>query len=172
FKKLSVLIEDLNSVVVPIGHKESPPRIHRKTMRRVKLAGSRALLAPGHQKLSVLVVLHYSRVCVSTVSVRDEDVAVRSGNYIGRLIECILSVSRDAGFAECQENLAFVAELDDDMAFARGSRIIRAAGWDPVGYPDVAFFVDMNAVRKDKHAGAEASNELAGLVKFQDRGQV
>src|SRR5688572_2298696 len=37
-EKLSILIEDLNSIVISIGDEESPLRIHCKRVRRVELA--------------------------------------------------------------------------------------------------------------------------------------
>src|SRR5262245_5716509 len=137
-------------------------------MRRIELAGRRALLSPSLDELAVLIKLHYTRGGVAAMSISDEDIAVWSGNHIRRLIERILAVAGNTGFSKREKDLALVAELNHDMTLARGLWIICAAGRDAVGHPNVSFFVYVYAVRKNEHASAEAFDQVPVFVKLEN----
>src|SRR5207253_2297389 len=71
-----------------------------------------------------------------------------------------------------QQQLAVGIELVNCAAFVSLARILREfvrARGARVGYPDVAVAIDVNAVRPDEHAGAEALDLLAVLVEVVNR---
>src|SRR5262249_18441425 len=151
-----------------VGDEETSSRIHCETMRRIELTGPCSLLTPRLDELAVLIELHNSRVGISAVSVSNEDIAVRSGDHIRRLVECILAVTGDAGFSEREEDLALRTELDHDVALTRGFWIVSASRWDAICHPDISFFVYVYAVREDKHAAAKAFDQRSCFVKLED----
>src|SRR2546428_5139577 len=84
--EVTVVVEDLNSIVRPIGHIHHALGIDLKGMDRVELARRRSTLAPRLDELAHLVELRDSRVAVS---IGDEDVAGRVPRHIGRPIEVV-----------------------------------------------------------------------------------
>src|SRR5579871_161605 len=159
--EVSVLIEDLDTVVAAVAKEQPAARIHRQRVRAVHLAGGAALLAPGLDELAGLVKLDDAGVGVAAVTVGDEDIAVGRDQYSGGRIELIRPAPRNAGLAESQQHLAFRAELENLVTLA-----VLA---EPIRHPDVSFRVDREAMRKHEKAGAEAFDQLAGLVEFEDR---
>ena len=125
------------------------------------LARRGALLAPGLDELAVARKLHDARIGVAAMAVADEDVAVGRDEDRRRRVELVVAGAGDAGLAERQQELAVRAELEHLLALA--------AHADAVGQPDIAFAIDMQAVRKDGEAGAEALHQLARRVELQDR---
>src|SRR5882672_10219426 len=89
-EELAVLIEDLDARIRTVGDEEPSLRIHRQPMRRVELARSRALLAPGLDELAVLGEFDDARVGVAAMAVGDEDVAVRRDQHIRWRVEMLL----------------------------------------------------------------------------------
>ena len=89
----------------------------------------------------------------------DDDVA-RGGEVVGPAP----LLSRRA---ERHQHLPGRAELDDDVTAFVALR--DAVGRDRVGHPDVAVPVDVDAVRPDEHAAAEALHDLAVGAELHDR---
>src|SRR5688572_2722146 len=129
-EKRAVLIEDLNPVIRTIGNEEPAFRVHRQRVRRVELAARRSPRAPLLDELAGSVVLDDARVAVSAVAVGDEDVTVRRGDHIGRLIEVHRVCAGHARHAETQQHFAIGAELHDVMTagWRRRARASRAGG--------------------------------------------
>ena len=83
--EVAVLVEDLDAVVGAIAHEKPPLGIERQRMRAVELALARALVAPFLDEFTGLRKLHDAIViAVAGVTVRDEDIAVRSHHHVGR----------------------------------------------------------------------------------------
>src|SRR2546425_8992331 len=71
------------------------------------------------------------------------------------------------GRAERRQHLSVWAELDDDLSALvafRGSVL-----GDRIGDPDVAVAVDVEPVRPDEHAAAEALHHFAVGTELEDR---
>ena len=169
-EQLAVLAEDLNSVVAPVGHEQASLRIHLQGVGGAELAGPEPDLAPLFDERAVGGELQDAaggagrRIgALPAVAVRDEDVAVRRGDHVARLVELTGAAAGLAGDAQAQQLFALGAELDDLMAL--GARLVALR----VGHPDVAVGVDVDAVRQHEQAGAEAGHHLAGvLVELED----
>src|SRR5580693_108677 len=113
-------------------------------------------------ELSVFGELHHARIAgLGRVAVGNENVSVECDRYIVRLIKSVWPVAGDIGLAQRHQNFAIGRELEYLMALALPA--------SAVGHPDVAVFVDANAMRKNKHAFAKAFHQLAGCIEFQDR---
>ena len=95
------------------------------------------------------------------MSVGNENIAIRGSHDIGRLIESVFTRAGDPRLAEGQQHFAFGAELDGRVALA-----VLALR---VGHPHIAIAVDVDAVRKHEHAGAETLQIIAGLIELDDR---
>src|SRR5438105_13441848 len=130
-------------------------------MRDVELARRRTFVAPGLDEFAVPVELHNARIGVSTVPVGDENIAVRRRDDGGRRIEFVAAAAGLSGLAEGEQQFSVRAELENLMAFAVAA--------EAVGHPYIAVTVDMEAMWKQDHAGAEAFEQLAGRVELQDR---
>ena len=105
------------------------------------------------------------------MAVDDPDVAVGRDRDAGRTVEAVGSVARDAGRTERHQELAVGAEFEHLMALADLEARLAAAVADgrAFGHPDIAFAVDVEAVRKGEQSFAEALHEIAGEIEFQDR---
>src|SRR3954470_3432455 len=199
--ELAVLIEHLHAVVVAIADEQPSLRVEGERVRLVEFTRSGAELAPLLDELAGLVELQ-DPVVAGAVSFANEDVAVRCGDDVVRLIK-IVGRRRAARLAEREQHFAVGAELEDLVALGRaGPRTDRAArrGAAPasgfsagrfrtaaacaraalrqrrivlaVGDPHVAVAIDMDAVREDQHAGGEAFHQLAAGVEFHHRRDV
>src|SRR5207244_11838993 len=98
------------------------------------------------------------------MSVGDENIAIRRDDDIRRPIESLRAVAGDSWLAERHQDSSIRTELEDLVAFAVFSVAI--------GHPHVSFLVHADAVRKHEHAGAEASQELARWIEFENGRQV
>ena len=110
------------------------------------------------------LVNHDARVGVAAMAVGNEDVAVRRGHDGRWRIELIGTAAGGVRFAERHQDLAVGAELENLVAFA--------AAAEPVGHPHVALAVDVQTVREQQQAGAEALQQFAGRIEFEDRIEV
>src|SRR5262245_37762772 len=160
-EKFSILVEDLDAVVGAVGDEQPPARIHGESMRHVEFALSLARFAPGLDEFTVLGELHDARVRLLAMSVGDEDVAIGRDQDIGRSIEGVGPIARDAGLAQRHQHLSVGTKLDDRVALAVAA--------SAVGHPDVAIPVREQAVWPIDHAAAEARHPLAGGVELVDR---
>ena len=101
------------------------------------------------------------------MAVRYEDVAVRCGDHVARLVESIGRAGTDAGLAQPHEDFPVGAEFEDlhaDSFFLVGKS---------VSQPDVAVMIHVKPVREHHRATAEAFQQLACLaVELEDRIQV
>src|ERR1041384_7229886 len=100
-----------------------------------------------------------------------EDVAVGGDQDVVGLPEK-LRIPPAARLAERHEELAVRAELVDQVSLgaARGDGGVPlrgAAGAGAIGHPDVAVPVHEDAVRGEKHPGAEALHHGAGRIELE-----
>ena len=130
-------------------------------MRIAELAGLCTRRAPGLDEVAFAVEFDDAVVAARTMAVGDEDVTIGSDQHIGRLIEYIVAVARNARLAKAHEHVAVRAELPYLMAtisFATG-----------IGYPDVAVGINMQAVWPRDQPGTEALEQIALSVELQNR---
>src|SRR5712691_3596066 len=118
-EECSILVEDLDSIVVAVADEQAAVGIHGEGARDVDLAGSRPFLAPGLDELSVLRKLHDARIRVPAMSVPDEDVTVGGDQDRGRRIELVGTAAGHAGLAERQQQPAIGTKLEDLVALSR-----------------------------------------------------
>src|SRR5439155_26540669 len=89
--EVSVLIEDMDAVVLTVADEQPSSRIEGKRVNAVELAAARPLLPPRLDEFSGLVELHNTRVVCGliAVSIPDENVAIRSDRDLRWLIEVV-----------------------------------------------------------------------------------
>src|SRR5205085_6676835 len=112
-------------------------------------------------ELAILAELHDARIGIAAVAVSDENVAVRRGYDRRWRIELVVAAAGDAGLAKREQKLAVGTEFENLMPLALDA--------DAVGDPDIAVAIDVQAVREDQHSGAEALDQLAGGIEFENR---
>ena len=137
-QELPVLVEDLDPRVRAVADVDTTfavdgDRVNGVHVAGPRLVGRRALLAPGHQELAVLVELDDPRV---DVAVAHEERTVRQPRDVRRPVEVRLVVARHPELAErLHQLLAVVRELVDH---------VRAIVHEP--------HVALGVVRVDQHA--------------------
>src|SRR5437016_8678577 len=99
FEEFSILIEDLDPIVAAVTNKQTAARIHSQVVRRIEVTRRGTLLPPGLDELAILREIHDTGVGISSMSVGDEDIAVRRDQDSRRLIERVRTISRDTGLA-------------------------------------------------------------------------
>src|ERR1700676_36757 len=151
--EFALLIEDLDAIVAAVGDEQAAFGIERQGMGNVDLSRGGALGSPGLEEFSALGKLYDARVAVAAMAVRNEDVAVRSDGHRRGLIESVVCLACDAGFAERHQNFAVRTEFEYLVAFSGASL--------PVGGPDVSVLIRGDAVRKNKHSRAKTFQQLA-----------
>src|SRR5262249_14822667 len=89
FDELPILVEDLNSLVLPVRHPELAFAIESQSVRDIKFTRLLALPAPGFDELSVLVELQDAWVTVraGSVTLSNKDVTIIGNGDIVRLIQ-------------------------------------------------------------------------------------
>src|SRR5262249_4290557 len=95
---LSVLIVDLDPVVVAIADEEPPARVDRERVQARELARAArpvAGLTPLLHEFAGPVELHDSLVGAFAVAVGHEDVAVRADDDVARRAEFVRALARD-----------------------------------------------------------------------------
>src|SRR5438128_2069351 len=127
-------------------------------MRHVELARTRAALPPRLDEGAVLRELHDPRI---DVAVRDKDLAVRRDGDIGRAVERVGTVARDAGLAERHQQLTVARVLEDLLPFA----VAGAA----VGEPEESVTIDPDAVLPDELLVSPALEHSAIGIELDDR---
>ena len=85
----TVLIENLNPIVLAVTDEQTTARVHRDRVRLADLAAPRALSSPLFEVGAVLRELDDAIVRSPAMAVGDEDRAVRRDDDVGRLIEAI-----------------------------------------------------------------------------------
>src|SRR6266571_3993334 len=158
FEEIPFLVEDLDAAVAAVADEQPSPGIQGDGVRRVELAGGGPFLAPGLDEFPVRREFHDARVGIPAVSVRDKDVAVRSGDDVRRPVEGVRTVPGDSGLAEGQQDLSVGAELDDLVTFSVFSIRVRD--------PHIAATVHMDAVRKHEHPRAKGLEDLARWLQL------
>src|SRR5688572_551095 len=107
------------------------------------------------------------------MSFSNEDVTVRRYQDVVRLPE-VVRFARAAGLSQGHQQLAIGAELKDLMSLGGrrcGRRAVRWAthtGAGAVRHPDIPFVIDVDAMRRDEHPGAERRQQLPGRVELED----
>src|SRR5206468_10433902 len=76
FEEFSILVEALNPIVPAVTNEQPATRIHSQVVRRIEVTRRGTLLPPGLDELAILRELHDTGIGISSVSVRDEDIAV------------------------------------------------------------------------------------------------
>src|SRR5262245_47044046 len=123
---LAVLIEHLHAIVVAIADEQSALAVERQRVRLIELSRAGTELAPLLDELAGLVELQ-DPVVAGAVTLGHEDVAVRRGDDVVRLVEVVRGGGA-ARLAEREEHVAIGAELVDLIAERRARpRTDRAA---------------------------------------------
>ena len=131
-----------------------------------ELAGRPAGLAPGVHELAILREPHNPVVARLAVTVGHEHVARGRHDDVARRGEVVRTAAFNARCSKRQQHLAGGAELDDDVAPLVALR--NAVGGHRFGHPDVAFAIDVEAVRPDEHAAAKGLRHLAVGSELHD----
>src|ERR1700730_17376103 len=90
---IPVLIENLDSLVFPVGNVQKSFGVHRKSVRDLKLARSRTGATPSFHPIAILVELHDP---LASISIGDKKISVSTERHIGRSIEGFHLVGRIA----------------------------------------------------------------------------
>jgi len=159
-EQFSILIEELNSAVPPVGNEQATARIHCQRVRRFELARPRSLLAPRFDELPILREFHDAGVRVAAMTVGDEDIAVGCDEDVRRLIEGIRTVAGDSCLAKRHQDFSLGTELENLVTLGALSRSI--------SHPYVSLSVDVDSVRADEHPSAKTPYNLAGRIEFED----
>ena len=121
-QKFSILIENLDAVVRPVGDEQASGRVHGETMGYIEFALSRTMVAPGFDEFSVLRVFDDTIVGFRhrkiAVAVGDKDIAVRGNKNVGRTVKLIGSVAGYAGLAERPQRATVRRQLHDNLLLA------------------------------------------------------
>src|ERR1700674_4545710 len=94
------------------------------------------------------------------MSVRDENVAIRSDHNPHRTIECIRSIPRDACLPQRHQQFSVGSEFKYLLALAVFSIVVRD--------PYVAVLIHVTSVRKHEHFRAEAFDQFARWVELEN----
>src|SRR5437867_10650233 len=155
FKKFPVLVEDLDAIVSAVTHKQPAARVHGQGVRCVELARRGSLLSPGFDELAILRKLHNTSVRISSMSVPNEDVAIRRDQDSGGLIECIRAGSGNSSLAERHQELALRTKLENLVALAVSVGIFTVRSFS-VRHPHVSFSIDVDPMRTNEHPRTKA----------------
>src|SRR5262249_24838226 len=164
FQEFPVLVENLNAAVGAISDEESSPGIDGDGMKAAELTSSRSFLAPGFDEFSIFAKLHDPPARVLAMSVRDENVSVRSNHKVGGINERVRTIPGDSRLAERQQDFSLGIELQHLRTLA----IFRL----PVGCPDVAILVHVETVGIYKDSRAKTRHQPARGIEFEDGCQV
>src|SRR5258707_1872677 len=100
---VSVLVENLNPVVVAIADEQAPFGIEGQAMRQVEFARAGSFFPPRLDELSVFRKLHDAVVGIAAVSIGNKNITIRSDGHRGRHIERVGTIARDARLAESHQ---------------------------------------------------------------------
>src|SRR6516165_9359398 len=160
--EFAALVEDLNSLILAVGHPQLAVGVDGDSVSHVESAGFRAPAAPALDKGSAFVELEYARITlVGRVSLDHKEVAVAADCEVIRFGEA----TRPGGFiplaglspgAQTQQDLSLGAELDDDVR-------------SHVGYPEIVFTIDPEAMSSREKTLPKGSEEFAVRVELHDR---
>src|SRR3954453_3474233 len=150
---VSVLVENLDAVVLTIANEEASARIHRQRVRDIEFARARAFLPPGLDELAVLGEFYDPRIGVAPVAVGDKNVAIGRDQNCRRRIEFVRAVAGDPGLAEPHQHPAVRTKLEDLVALS-----VLA---EPVGDPDIPVAVHMQPMRKQEQSLAKGLHQRA-----------
>src|SRR5262245_62015439 len=140
-------------------------------MRCLEVTGAIPFLSPRFDELSVLREFHYTSVGISSMPIADEDIAIRRDQDSGRLIKGIRAIAGHPGLAERHQDFAFRTELENLVTLSVPVGIL-AVGAFSVAHPNIAFPVDVDSMRADKHSSAKALHQFSRLVELQNRSHV
>ena len=93
------------------------------------------------------------------MSVGHEDIAIGRDQNRGRRIELIGTVTALPGVPSVISSLPS-GLIVDGLSFHFAA--------DAIGHPDIAFEVDVQAMRENEHAGAERLYQLSGRVELEN----
>ena len=121
-EQIAVLIEDLDPVVAAVGDEEPAPGIEFQRVRGTELARTEPDDAPFLDEVALGVELQdapgppfgWIRT-LAAVTVGHEDVTVRGGDDVARLVELAGPATRLTGGSETHQHFALGAELDHLM---------------------------------------------------------
>ena len=95
------------------------------------------------------------------MTVGDEEVSVRGNSDIVRLAKLIFAGAGNSRRAERHEDLPILVELINHATFAGLALVIRNV--------EIPLLIHAQSVRRDEQARAETLDQLAVLIKFEDR---
>src|SRR6185503_8986711 len=164
--ELPFLGQNLDAMVVPIGHHETTLRVELDGVRRSEFSRPGAGLADHAQELSGPIE---HRDASDQIGIRDVGMALRDvdiavawiGHDVGWIGQRLRRITADTWLAQRQQDFAVGAELHDDTALAFGATRI--------GDPHIPIAIDMNAMRPDEQPAAEATNLATAFVEVVHR---
>src|SRR6266699_2210878 len=159
-EEAAVLIEDLDSAVPAVGHKDPSSGIHRDAVRCDELAGAGTVLTPGLDEFPVFGEFPNAPVALGIMSVADENIAVRRNHDVGRSVEHIRPLAGDASLSERHQDFSIRAELEDLMTLAIFPLCI--------GDPYITVWCHGHAVGVREHVRAKTLEQLARAIKLED----
>src|SRR5580704_14713500 len=159
--EFSILIEDLDAIVRPVGDEQPARRIHGQPVGDVELALPGAVVAPGGEEFAVARVFDDAVVGLVAMAVGNENIAVRRDLDVGRYVELVIAIAGNARLADRHQQASIGTELQ--------SRCAPAIAGLAVGDPDIAVAVRAEAMRPVDQLRAEARHLPAGRIEFLDR---
>ena len=170
-EQIAVLIEDLEAVVAAVGDEEPALGIECQRVRSTELARTEPDDAPLLDEVALGIELQdapgppfgWIRT-LAAVTVGHEDVTVRGGDDVARLVELAGPAAGLSGGSETHQHFALGAELDHLVSLGSG---LVALG---IGDPNVPLVVDVKSVGEHEESGAELGEDFAGVtIELQNR---
>src|SRR5438309_3938201 len=159
-EEAAVLIEDLDSAVPAVAHKDPSSGIHRDAVGCDELARAGTVFTPRLDKFPVFGEFHNAPVALGIMSVADENIAVRRNHDVGRSVEHIRPLAGDASLSERHQDFSIRAELEDLMTLAIFPLCI--------GDPYITVWCHGHAVGLHEHVRAKTLEQLARAIKLED----
>ena len=151
-QQFAFAVKDLDAVVFPIAHEDSPLRVHDDRVRQVEFSGSLARRAPRLDEPAFRRKLHHASIAIA---VRHVELPIGTERDIGRLVELVIFHPRRSR-TQCQQQLAGRIELKDPVP-------------SDVGRPDVVISIDSQAMSGLDQVVTPGSQEFAVRIKTEDR---
>src|SRR5690242_8745723 len=117
---VSVLVENLNAVVVAISHEQAALRVESQAVRQVELARASSLLAPGLDEFSVFREFHDAVVGIAAMTIGNKNIAVGSDGHGGRHVEGVGTISSNARLPQSHQHFSIGTEFENLVAFSFG----------------------------------------------------
>src|SRR5262249_5601814 len=161
---VALLIENLDTIVVAVTEEQPPARIHCDGVRNVDLAKLAAFLSQCFTDLPVFTNFHGGAFRFPPGPTGKKIPPFGGAKIHSRRFNLMGPSPSHSRLAEPQQYLPVGTELDHLVTLAIPSK--------PVGHPDIAVTIDVEAMWKDEQPRTEALHQLAGSIEFEDRVEV